>query len=161
MNMASNQIGIDFLYLDLTVCGRCQGAETNLEEAIDDVIGTLTERGYKVALNKVNICSKELAIEHEFISSPTIRINGEDIALEVRESVCEDCGDLCGDTVECRVWIYDGKEYTEPPKQMIVDAILQAVDRYKDPRPQEAKTPYRLPRNLKIFFDGYEMIDEM
>lgn len=161
MNMASNLIGIDFLYLDLTVCGRCQGAEANLEEAINDVIGTLKNDGYEVVLNKVNICSKELAVKHEFISSPTIRINGEDIALEVRESVCEDCGDLCGDTVECRVWIYEGKEYTEPPKQMIIEAILQAVAQMPQSPPQKPQAPYSLPHNLKIYFNGYEVIDEL
>ncbi|MGI5906380.1 MAG: hypothetical protein ACOX85_09015 [Candidatus Pararuminococcus gallinarum] len=23
--------------------------------------------------------------------------------MELRESICEDCGDLCGDNVDCRV----------------------------------------------------------
>ena len=102
-----------------------------------------------------------MAIEYEFVSSPTIRINGEDIAVDLYESVCQDCGDLCGDTVECRVWVYGGKEFTEPLKQMIVEAILQAAARGRQPQPRKAKTPYRLPHNLRIFFDGYTMIDEL
>jgi len=53
----------------------------------------------------VNITTKELAIQYQFISSPTIRVNGNDIVVELRESVCEDYGDLCGDNVDCRVWV--------------------------------------------------------
>jgi len=31
------QLLIDFLYLDLSVCERCQGTDKNLEDAIQDV----------------------------------------------------------------------------------------------------------------------------
>jgi hypothetical protein len=47
--------------------------------------------------------------------------------LEAKESLCESCGDLCGDEVDCRVWIYNGKEYNVPPKAMIIDAILREI----------------------------------
>ena len=68
--------------------------------------------GYEVKVNKVNIATKELAIQHQFISSPTIRVSGNDIAVELRESLFEDCETLCGDNVDCRVWVYNGVEYT-------------------------------------------------
>ena len=32
---SKKQIKIDFLYLDLNVCERCQGTETNLDAAIN------------------------------------------------------------------------------------------------------------------------------
>ena len=62
-----------------------------------------------------------------FVSSPTIRINDVDIAFELRESSCgsEACVDGCGDHVDCRVWVFGGREYTEPPVELIVDAILR------------------------------------
>ncbi len=47
--------------------------------------------------------------------------------MEGKESKCESCGDLCGDDVDCRIWLYQGKEYTSPPPAMIVDAILREV----------------------------------
>ena len=53
-----NQLVIDFLYLDLSVCTRCQGAENNLDEArehlaqleeldidLDEVTGELLDEG--------------------------------------------------------------------------------------------------------------------
>ena len=82
------KIDIDFLYLDLDTCKRCQGAESNLDQAINEVSAVLTSAGYEVSVNKVNISSPELAIKHSFLSSPTIRINGNDISLDVTETAC-------------------------------------------------------------------------
>ncbi|WP_313884891.1 DUF2703 domain-containing protein [Desulfofundulus sp. TPOSR] len=70
----------------------------------------------------------------------------------MKESLCESCGDLCGEDVNCRVWVYQGKEYTTPPKGMIIDAILREV--YGGPAgavhgPSKMET---LPDNLKRFF---------
>lgn len=147
------KISVDFLYLDLSVCERCQGAKSNLDEAIDEVSGVLKAAGFEIVVNKVNIISKELAIKYQFPSSPTIRINGNDIALEVKESSCKECGDLCGDDVDCRVWVHEGIEYNEPPKAMIINALLKEV--YSDRKINATKTEnYVLPDNLKAFFDG-------
>jgi len=145
-------IEIDFLYLDLSICGRCQGTEKSLDEAILDVSNVLKTAGFAVIVNKVNIISKELALRYHFLSSPTIRINGRDIAMDVKESLCEDCGDLCGDHVDCRVWTYEGNDYNEPPKAMIVNAILQEI--YGERKPVVIKEEYRLPHNLEVFFEG-------
>ncbi len=147
------QLLIDFLYLDLSVCERCQGTDNNLDEAINEVSGVLKSAGFEIVVNKVNITTKELAIKYKFLSSPTIRINGDDIELEIKESACKECGDLCGDNVDCRVWVYEGIEYNEPPKAMIVNAILKEV--YGGNKVNIDKTEnYVLPNNLKIFFDG-------
>jgi hypothetical protein len=151
--LEKKQILIDFLYLDLSVCERCQGAENNLDKAISEVAGVLKAAGFEIVVNKVNITSKELAIKYEFLSSPTIRINGNDIELEVKESCCQECGDLCGENVDCRIWVHEGIEYNEPPKAMIINAILKEV--YVGRKTDTVKTKdYVLPDNLKIFFDG-------
>ncbi len=71
--------------------------------------------------------------------------------MDVKESLCESCGDLCGDEVECRVWVYQGKEYTVPPKAMIMEAILKEVyggDKGSNIVEQE----YVMPENLKQFY---------
>ena len=101
--------------------------------------------------------SKELAYEYKFLSSPTIRINGKDIEIEVKESSCKECGDLCGDEVDCRVFTYDGKEYSQPPKEFIINAILREVysDKTNEGMTEEA-VPYEVPDNLKNFFDSFE-----
>mgnify|MGYP001029162608 CR=1 FL=1 len=153
-----NKIVIDFMYLDLSICTRCQSTEDSLDEAIDDVAKVLELAGMEVIVNKIHIDSKEKAIQYRFESSPTIRINGKDIQLEMRESLCESCGDLCGDEVDCRVWVYKDKEYNAPPKAMIIDAILREV--YSDKKVQlddkAEREEYQLPENLQGFFESIE-----
>lgn len=146
------ELVIELLYLDLSVCERCQGAENNLDAAINQVSTVLASAGYEIKTNKININTKELAIKYEFLSSPTIRINGNDIDFDIKETECEECGDLCGDDVDCRVWVYEGVEYNEPPKEMIVNAILREV--YGSNNNNITKRDYVLPENLRIFFDG-------
>lgn len=71
--------------------------EKALDEAVSSVTVVLNAAGYEVKVNKVNIATKELAIQYQFISSPIIYVNGNDIAVELREvyqakqgeSVCE------------------------------------------------------------------------
>ena len=148
-----NKITIDFLYLDLSVCTRCQGAENNLDEALKEVASVLEATGTDVQVNKINVNTEELAVTHKFLSSPTIRVNGHDIQMDFKESLCESCGDLCGDEVECRVWIYQGKEYTEPPKAMIIEGILKSV--YGGNLGAKADDQeYVLPENLKHFYES-------
>lgn len=149
-NNEKRNVTIDFLYLDLTTCTRCQGTETNLEEALKDVSNVLEMAGYNLTVNKININTEELALKYKFLTSPTIRVNGHDIQMDFKETLCESCGDVCGDEVDCRVWIYQGKEYTEPPKAMIIDGILKEV--YGNQKSTEAEGSYKLPVNLKKFY---------
>lgn len=143
-------IVIDFLYLDVTVCERCQGTDKNLDEAILEVSNVLNAAGIDVIVNKTNINTEELARKYEFLTSPTIRINGVDIQMDYKESLCESCGDLCGDDVDCRVWVYQGKEYTKPPKAMIIDSILREV--YGKNNTEKAIHEYTIPGNLKKYY---------
>jgi hypothetical protein len=147
------QIAIDFLYLDLSVCTRCQGTDGNLEEAINDVSAVLKSAGYEILIRKFNITNEELAMKHQFISSPTIRINGRDIAMEVKESPCKDCGDLCGeDSVNCRVWTFEDADFNVPPKAYIINEILKEV--YAGHSGDDNKKEYELPQNLKNYFNA-------
>jgi len=121
-----------------------------LDEAVSTVATILSAAGYEVNVNKVNITTKELAIQYQFVSSPTIRVNGKDIAVELKESNCEDCGQLCGESIDCRIWVYNGVEYTAPPKEMIIDSILREV--YGTQQEEPERKPYQLPKNLETFF---------
>lgn len=51
------RIEIDFLYLDLSVCTRCVGADASLDAAIADVSTVLKAAGFDVVVNEVNITS--------------------------------------------------------------------------------------------------------
>lgn len=148
----NTKLDIEFMYLDLSVCTWCQSTESNLEEAISEVAQVLKATGVEVNLRKIHIQSEEQAKELGFISSPTIRINGQDIQLDVKEALCDSCGDLCGDTVDCRIWTYRGKEYTAPPKGMIIDAVLGAI--YGGTK-ESIEAPVKageVPDNLRKFF---------
>jgi len=147
------QIVIDYLFLDLSVCTRCQGTESALYEAISDVEAVLNAAGFEVLVNKIHVATKEMAIAYKFESSPTIRVNGKDIDSDVKESLCECCGDLCGENVDCRVWTYQGQEYTVPPKALIVNAILSEV--YGGGAPGREKE-YALPKNLEAFYEAMD-----
>lgn len=150
-NVNKRRIIIDFLYLDLSVCTRCQGTDTSLYESLAEVYKVLEATGVEVEVNKINVSTEELAIQHRFVSSPTIRVNGRDIQMEVKESLCESCGDLCGNEVDCRVWVYQGKEYTVPPKAMIIEAILKEI--YGgDGGSNIVMEEYVVPENLKHFY---------
>ena len=151
------KIIIDFLYLDVTICDRCQGTDNSLDEAVSEVSKVLEATGVEVAVNKINVINEELARKYKFISSPTIRINGNDIQMDFKESLCESCGDLCGDDVECRVWVHEGKEYTQPPKAMIIEAILKAV--YSGSSENQEEYNYIIPKNLMKFYNAKKAKD--
>ncbi len=145
------KILIDFLYLDLNVCSRCQGTDDSLDQAIKEVSKILEATGIEVVVNKINVTSEELALKYQFVSSPTIRVNGNDIQMEIKESLCESCGDLCGDEVDCRVWTYQDQEFNVPPKAMIIEGILKEVyGNSSEKRINE--NDYVLPENLKNFY---------
>ncbi|MEN1761609.1 DUF2703 domain-containing protein [Anoxynatronum sibiricum] len=147
---------IDFLYLDVTTCNRCQDAERHLEEALEQVGETLKTAGIQVKVNRVHVNTEALARQYRFVSSPTIRINGNDIQQLVKESQCHSCGDLCGDQVDCRVWLYRGQIYEAPPRAMMMEALLNQV--YLGggccgaPAAAMPEKPYELPENLKRFY---------
>lgn len=154
--MSSSTIVIDFLYLDLEVCQRCQSTEQVLLKALEELTDQFKQEGYEMTLNTINVNSADLAIRHRFVSSPTIRVNQHDIADVLSESTCEDCGTLCGSTVTCRTWIHQGQAYAVPPLALIKEAVLNAL---KDSSPLEEK-PYQLPENLKRYYEGLSHKDK-
>jgi hypothetical protein len=151
---ATRRLEIELLFLDVTTCGRCKGTDSNLESALADVASLLREAGVEVSLSKRHVDTAALAVQHRFVSSPTIRINGQDVALELRESDCQDCGEIagCGGGVDCRVWVWQGREHTEAPRGLIIDAVLRAA--YGPERRAEPPATYALPENLRRFYEA-------
>lgn len=154
-NIKTKQVEIDFMYIDLETCTRCKGTDANLSIALDSATKVLEASDVEVTIRKTLVDTEQKALELGFVSSPTIRVNGSDIALELRESSCASCGEACGcdGGIDCRVWVYQGQEYTAAPVGMIVDAILSAVSSQLEtaPKPQ-AQTQKAVPENLKLFF---------
>jgi hypothetical protein len=129
-------VAIDFLFLDATQCSRCSGTGTNIETALSAVEGVLRATGARVELRKIHVQSDEQARKLQFVSSPTIRVNGRDIATEAVESECGADGCGCGAGASCRLWRYAGREHTEAPVGLIVDAVLSEI--YAGTKPAES-----------------------
>lgn len=150
---SKKRLDIDLMYIDLTVCDRCQGTEQNLDEAIASVEPLLNSAGYSVNLNNILVESEEQARELKFITSPTIRINSEDIQLEAKESHCSSCSSLVeGEPVDCRSWEYQGESFDAPPTAMIIEAIVLHVFDKQPAGTDEKNAAYQVPENLKRFF---------
>lgn len=148
------EINLELLALDLTSCTRCVGTLANVEKAIGTLQQVLQVTGFDVRVQKILIVSEAQARQYHFVTSPTLRINGQDIVFETLESTCDSCTDQCGcpEGTRCRVWCYQGLEYTEAPVGLIVEAILRAI---YNSQTQLASTPVGytgVPENLQRVF---------
>ena len=147
------KVEIEYLYLDLNTCDRCVGTDTVLEEVIDELKPAFAIAGYEISYKKIEVSSKELAVKHRFVSSPTVRVNGIDICEDVKESDCGCCGEISGTQVDCRVFEYEGKLYEVPPKAMLAEAIMRNA--FVKANNSDLGN-YELPENLRTFFAGKE-----
>lgn len=153
-----HQLVIDFMYLGLETCTRCRGTDANLELALAEVGRVLEATGAALSVRKTLVASAAQAQMLGFLSSPTIRVNGKDIALELRESSCDECGEACAcdGGIDCREWVWQGEEHKEAPTAMIVDAILREV--YGAGERAIGPVTGALPENLDRFFAGKEQL---
>lgn len=145
-------VAIEFLYLDLETCTRCQGTETVLAEALADVGQVLDSAGYDLELTKTLVDSEEQATALRFVTSPTIRVNSQDIQMDAKESACDPCFDISGTPTGCRVWVYDGVEYDVPPKAQIIAGVMREVFSPAGRPNEEEAGDFELPENLRRFF---------
>lgn len=149
---ASNdkKLQIEYLYLDLNTCDRCIGTNDVLKEVVDTLRPVLDMAGYEVEYKEREMSTAQIAEQYQFLSSPTIRVNGKDIFGEIKESNCGCCGEIAGTDIDCRVFEYKGKTYEVPTKEILTDAILKSI--YAESSCD--CTPYIMPENLKRFYEG-------
>lgn len=154
--LPSREVDIELLALDLASCTRCRGTLANIEAAIGTLRQVLDATGTAVRLRKTLIESEEQARRHRFETSPTIRINGRDIAFETLKSRCDSCTDLCGceEGTDCRVWRYQGQEYTEAPVGLVMEAVLHGIFGETSPSAPAPVAYESVPENLRRFFAG-------
>lgn len=155
LNPVSRTLTIELLALDLSTCARCTGSLSNVEQAIAILQSILASTGTAIQFHKIVVESEAQAQQLQFVSSPTIRVNGRDIILETTESRCGDCSDISGSEggTVCRTWSYQGETHTEAPIGMIVDAILRAIYQTEIP-PFGVSNSFEVPQNLRQFFQA-------
>jgi hypothetical protein len=151
--LATRQLQIEFLFLDLDTCTRCRTTDQTLLEAIERTRPALDAAGVAVSLAKTLVAGEAQARQLGFVSSPTIRINGVDIAGELVESACDTCSEACAcdGGVDCRDWIYQGQRSTQPPLGLIVEAIMRHAAGPGRPTPARLEPPV-VPDNLRQYF---------
>lgn len=149
---SGKKVLVEYLYLDLQTCDRCIGTDNVLDEVVMTLTPALKLAGYVVDYKKVEMSTAELAEQYRFLSSPTIRVNGQDICQSVAENSCGCCGEISGTYVDCRVFEYNGETYEVAPKEMVAEAILGAV--FSKTESGCSCDGYELPENLKTFFEG-------
>lgn len=155
-NSLEKRVLVEYLYLDLRTCDRCIGTDRVLDEVMETIAPALRLAGYKVEYHKMKMETPELAAKYQFLSSPTVHVNGKDICGSVKENDCGCCGEISGTDVNCRVFEYNGASYEVPPKEMLAGAILRAV--FGAPESgSSCNGGYELPENLKTFFEGKKM----
>lgn len=151
MTKSEKKVSVEYLYLDLNTCDRCIGTDNILDAVMNILTPTLKLAGYAVEYQKIEIKTAEIAAQYQFVSSPTIRVNGQDICQAVEENQCGCCSDISGSDVACRVFKYEGANYEVPPKEMLAEEILKHV--FGQSGDLQDKS-YQLPDNLKTFFEG-------
>lgn len=148
---AEKEIAVEYLYLDLQTCDRCIGTDAVLDEVMETLTPALELAGYKIEYRKIEMKTAELAERYKFLSSPTIRVNGQDICGSVKENSCGCCSEISGTDVDCRVFEYNGESYEIPPNEMLAEAILKAIFGTTD---NCSCGDYKMPDNLKTFYQG-------
>ena len=149
-------LNIELVVIDLTVCARCVPTGNQLENAVRLLTPAAEAMRIDLKYRAIVVQSEAEAKEHALLISPTIRINGRDIAQDIRESVCESCGDLTENNcvVDCREWHYRGKVYSAAPLPMLLEAIMGAMLNI-DKEPQVTPAPLEeLPENLQAYFEN-------
>jgi Domain of unknown function (DUF2703) len=153
--MPTRELLIEFLFLDLDTCTRCRATDATLLEAIERTRPALEAAGVAVSVTKTLVADQDQAQQLGFVSSPTIRINGVDIAGELVESACDTCSEACAcdGGVDCRDWIYQGERSIEPPLGLIVEAIMRQAVGAGPGGPDPAQPePGATPGNLRRYF---------
>ncbi len=152
-NQFPQTITVELLAIDLSTCSRCMGSLSNVDQAIATLQSVLASTGTVIQFQKILVESEAQAKQLQFVSSPTIRVNGRDIILETTESRCGDCSDISGseEGTACRTWFYQGETHTEAPIGMILEAILRQIYQ-SEASPPVVPTTIEVPQNLQQFF---------
>ncbi|MGC8719024.1 MAG: DUF2703 domain-containing protein [Thermodesulforhabdaceae bacterium] len=147
-------LNVELLAIDLNTCDRCSPTRDQLRTAVRLLTPVAEALGIELRLREIVVQTPEQAKELGLLSSPTIRLNGRDIAEDIRESACRSCGELTASNtvINCREWHYRGHVYFSAPLPMLIEAIMNAMLNIDQPPvvPQPLK---ELPENLQRYFN--------
>ncbi|GAA4988005.1 DUF2703 domain-containing protein [Pseudonocardia tropica] len=122
------EVLLEVLYLDARTCSPCRATLGAVDEAAAELGRHLEETGRRLTVRTIHVTDPQQAEELGFVSSPTVRVDGTDIELDLREQPCGTCSALAGEQVECRTFAWRGERHPSPPAEMIVSRILDHLD---------------------------------
>lgn len=154
--MLRKALNVDLLVIDLNTCKRCVPTGDQLKVAVHLLAPVAEVLGIDLRHHEIVVQTPAEAKVHALLSSPTIRLNGRDIAQDIRESECESCGDLTmnNTSVDCREWHYRGKVYPAAPVPLLVEAIMGAMLNIDEIPPAVSAPLEELPENLQRYFNN-------
>jgi UDP-N-acetylenolpyruvoylglucosamine reductase len=120
----TDRVQIELLYLDAETCDPCRATIVSAERAASELREALAGRGVEVDLRLTHVSDPEQARALGFVSSPTVRVDGREIAVDVEEAHCGTCSENAGEPIACRTVSYAGERHDHAPTAMIVEAVL-------------------------------------
>ncbi len=118
---------IEWRHLDVEgeTCNRCYDTGENLNAEVKRLNRTLAPEGITVEWTETKLDLSKI------LESNSLYFNGAPIEellnIQISESYCESCTDLCGDDTYCRTVLYEGQEYEDIPAKAIREAALIAM----------------------------------
>ena len=121
-------VELELFYLDLDTCEPCQGAQTTVHEAAQQLQTNLQQTGRTMSVHAVRLDDAEQAAALGIVSSPTVRVNGADVYLPVEQDHCPTCSAIADVPIDCRTYRWHGDRYPHPPTGMIVEAVYRQLE---------------------------------
>ncbi len=109
---------IDFFYFDLNTCGRCKMTEENLIEALGELDLLANLQMHKLRDHQ------EYVEGFGSVISPSIFVDKKDIFKKVNTSQCDECSQICGDSVKCRAESEENNAFSK-------ESIKKAIQNYQ------------------------------
>lgn len=132
---ATTVVELEVLYLDAQTCDPCRATTDAVDVAAAALAEHLRAGGRTLAVRHVHVTDQEQAETLGFVSSPTVRVDGVDIELDLREQHCGSCSVLAGERVDCRTFEWQGVRYPAPPAEMITYRVLEHLAGARDATP--------------------------
>jgi len=113
---------LNMVFDDQTDSGKCDATDEAISEALEGMKDFLNDNRIKIQYNSVKLINREQADLLGFKDLPTILINGRDIQADYKENTCK-----CHPDKVIKGWIYMGMEMDTPPKELVTDALIEAI----------------------------------
>lgn len=117
---------IEWLHLDVAgkTCQRCGDTGMELRRAVERLQVECMPKGVAIGFKETLLNPEQIA------RSNTILINGvplEEIVPQtlVSSSCCTSCGEITGQTEQCRTLVHLGQEHETIPEELIRKAVCQ------------------------------------